>query len=105
MVERSAMPSTRAWRKCNWKAETTAVVRASYARYAGQLNPFEVTSASPVGAYYTYIAYRWNDTNNDGFAQRGEILTNLGPQYSNAIDPAHPTSVESPNTIDDTATM
>jgi hypothetical protein len=77
------------------------VVRASYARYAGQLNPFEVTSASPVGAYYTYIAYRWNDTNRDGFAQRGEILTNLGPQYSNAIDPAHPTSVESPNTIDD----
>jgi hypothetical protein len=76
------------------------VVRASYARYAGQLNPFEVTSASPVGAYYTYIAYRWNDTNNDGFAQRGEILTNLGPQYSNAIDPADPGSAESPNTID-----
>jgi hypothetical protein len=76
------------------------IARASYARYAGQLNPFEVTSASPVGAYYTYIAYRWNDTNRDGFAQKNEILTNLGPQYFNAIDPTKPTSVSSPNTID-----
>jgi hypothetical protein len=75
------------------------VARASYANYAGQLNPFEVTSASPVGGYYTFIAYRWVDTNRDGFAQKNEILTNLGPQYSNAIDPAHPTSVSSPNTI------
>jgi Carboxypeptidase regulatory-like domain/TonB-dependent Receptor Plug Domain len=75
------------------------VARASYANYAGQLNPFEVTSASPVGSYYTYIAYKWVDTNRDGFAQKNEILTNLGPQYSNAIDPAHPTSATSPNTI------
>jgi Carboxypeptidase regulatory-like domain/TonB-dependent Receptor Plug Domain len=75
------------------------VARASYANYAGQLNPFEVTSASPVGAYYTYIAYKWVDTNHDGFAQKNEILTNLGPQYSNAIDPARPTSATSPNNI------
>ena len=76
------------------------VARASYARYAGQLNPFEVTSASPVGGYYTFIAYKWVDTNHDGFAQKNEILTNLGPQYSNDVDPAHPTSASSPNTID-----
>src|SRR6185436_16938630 len=76
------------------------VARASYARYAGQLNPFEVTASSPVGGYYTFIAYRWVDTNNDGFAQKNEILTNLGPQYSNNIDPAHPTSASSVNTID-----
>lgn len=80
--------------------ERKTVARASYARYAGQMNPFEVTSASPVGAYYTYIAYRWVDSNNDGFAQKNEILTNLGPQYSNAVDPARPTSATSPNTID-----
>ena len=61
-------------------ANRKTVVRASYARYAGQLNPFEVTSASPVGGYYTYIAYKWVDTNRDGFAQKNEILTNLGPQ-------------------------
>jgi len=75
------------------------IARASYARYAGQLNPFEVTSASPVGGYYTYIAYRWNDLNRDGLAQKNEILTNLGPQYFNAIDPRNPTSLSSPNTI------
>ena len=75
------------------------VARVSYANYAGQMNPFEVTSASPVGSYYTFIAYRWLDLNHDGFAQKNEILTNLGPQYSNAINPANPTSVSSPNTI------
>src|SRR6185503_6684476 len=80
-------------------AARKTVARASYASYAGQLNPFEVTSASPVGAYYTYIAYKWVDTNRDGLAQKSEILTNLGPQYSNAINPARPTSVSSPNTI------
>ena len=76
------------------------VARVSYANYAGQLNPFEATSASPVGSYYTYIAYKWVDTNHDGFAQKNEILTNLGPQYANAVDPAHPTSATSPNKID-----
>jgi hypothetical protein len=76
------------------------VARASYAIYAGQMNPFEVTSASPVGSYYTYIAYKWVDTNHDGLAQKNEILTNLGPQYANAIDAAHPTSATSVNTID-----
>jgi len=40
------------------------------------------------------------DANHDGLAQKNEILTNLGPQYANAIDPAHPTSVTSVNTID-----
>src|SRR5207248_10137387 len=76
------------------------VARVSYANYAGQLNPFEATSASPVGSYYTYIAYKWVDTNHDGFAQKNEILTNLGPQYSNNINPAKPTSASSVNTID-----
>jgi len=74
--------------------------RVSYARYAGQLNPYEVTFSSPVGGSYTYIAYKWNDLNHDGFAQKNEILTNLGPQYSNSIDPAHPTALTSPNKLD-----
>jgi hypothetical protein len=76
------------------------IARLSYARYAGQLNPSEVTAASPVGGSYTYVAYKWVDLNHDGFAQRNEILTNLGPQYSNSIDPAHPTALTSPNKID-----
>jgi hypothetical protein len=76
------------------------VARLSYARYGGQLNPFDVTLSSPVGGSYTYIAYKWVDLNHDGFAQKNEILTNLGPQYWNAIDPAHPTALTSPNTLD-----
>jgi hypothetical protein len=76
------------------------VVRTSYARYAGQLNPFEVTASSPVGGYYTFIAYRWTDVNGDHLAQKDEILNNLGPQYSNNVDPANPTSLTSVNTID-----
>jgi len=81
-------------------ASSKTVARASYARYAGQLNPFEVTASSPVGGYYTYIAYRWNDLNRDGLAQKNEILTNLGPQYFNNIDPNKPTSASAVNTID-----
>jgi len=77
----------------------TTVARASYANYAGQLNPYEVTASNPVGGSYTYIAFKWVDLNHDGFAQKNEILTNLGPQYSNAIDPAHPASATSVNTI------
>jgi hypothetical protein len=58
-----------------------SIVRASYARYAGQLFPAQVTLASPVGSYYSYIAYKWNDANGDHLAQKNEVLTNLGPQY------------------------
>ena len=58
-------------------AARKSVVRASYARYAGQMNPSQVTLASPVGSYYSYIAYRWNDLNGDHLAQKNEVLTNL----------------------------
>jgi hypothetical protein len=57
------------------------VARASYARYAGQLFPNDVTVANPVGGYYTYIAYRWHDANarplrveGRGAAERGHPL-------------------------------
>jgi Carboxypeptidase regulatory-like domain/TonB-dependent Receptor Plug Domain len=79
----------------------TSVVRASYARYAGQLNPFEVTSVSPMGTSNAYIAYSWVDSNKDGFIQRNEVLTNLGVQYALAgFNPSNPTSTTSTNKID-----
>src|SRR5439155_1730183 len=59
-----------------------SIVRASYARYAGQLNPGQVTLASPVGSYYTYISYKWVDLNGDHLAQKNEVLTNLAPLYA-----------------------
>jgi hypothetical protein len=81
-------------------ANRKSVLRASYARYAGQLNPFEVTSASPVGGYYTYLAYKWVDRNGDHFAQRDEILLGDGVQYANNVDPRNPSSASAVNTID-----
>lgn len=76
------------------------VVRASYARYAGQFGPIDTQFNSPVTYNYNYIAYRWVDRNSDGFAQRDEILTGLGPVYSAGIDPANPTALTSLNKID-----
>jgi hypothetical protein len=46
------------------------ILRASYARYAGQLFPNDVTVANPVGGYYTFLAYRWQDRNGDHLARR-----------------------------------
>jgi hypothetical protein len=77
------------------------VLRLNYARYAGQLNPFEVTSVSPMGSSNAYIAYVWVDSNKDGFIQKNEVLTNLGVQYALAgFDPSNPTSTASTNKID-----
>jgi hypothetical protein len=76
------------------------VLRASYARYAGQLFPNDVTTANPVGGYSTFLAYKWVDRNGDHFATKDEILLNDGIQYYNNVDPAHPTALTSPNKID-----
>jgi hypothetical protein len=76
------------------------VARASYARYAGQLFPNDVTVANPVGGYYTYIAYRWHDANADHFVSKDEVLLNEGILYYTGVDPANPTATVSPNRID-----
>src|SRR5262249_37718254 len=76
------------------------VLRASYARYAGQLFPNDVTVANPVGGYSTFLAYRWVDKNHDHFVSRDEVLLNDGVLYYNNVDPAHPTATVSPNKID-----
>jgi hypothetical protein len=78
-------------------AARKSIVRASYARYAGQMNPSQVTLASPVGSYYSYIAYRWNDLNGDHLAQKNEVLTNLAPLYvGSGIDIRNPGSAAPP---------
>jgi len=76
------------------------VLRGSYARYAGQLFPNDVTVVNPVGGSYTYLAYRWIDKNSDHFASRDEVLVNDGVLYYFNVDPAHPTASNSPNKID-----
>jgi hypothetical protein len=58
------------------------VLRASYARYAGQLGPGDATQVNPVG--YSYLAYNWIDANGDRFVQRNEVLTGSGIAYYSA---------------------
>ena len=53
-------------------ADRKTVLRASYARYAGQLNSFETTSNNAAGTYYPYVAYNWVDRNGDHLATRDE---------------------------------
>jgi hypothetical protein len=78
-------------------AARRSIVRASFARYAGQLNPADVTLSSPVGSYYSYIAYKWNDLNGDHLAQKNEVLTNLAPVYvGSGIDIRNPGSAVQP---------
>jgi hypothetical protein len=68
------------------------VLRASYANYAEQLSFGNVTDENPISA--GYLAYEWNDRNNDRFVQAGEV--NLGNfLYNNAIDPDNPGAVGS----------
>jgi carboxypeptidase family protein/TonB-dependent receptor-like protein len=76
------------------------VLRASYSRYAGQLNALDVLANNQVGAYYPYLAYNWVDLNHDHFAQRNEVLVNEGVQYSSVIDPNNPASTTPINQID-----
>ena len=74
-----------------------SIVRASYARYAGQLNPGQVTQSSPVGSYYSYIAYAWKDLNGDHLAQKNEVLVSGGPTYwGSGIDIRNPGASVSP---------
>ena len=68
------------------------VLRASYANYAEQLAFGQVADENPIA--YGYLAYEWNDTNNDRFVQPNEV--NLGNfLYNKAIDPDNPGAVES----------
>ncbi|HEY6546832.1 MAG TPA: TonB-dependent receptor [Vicinamibacteria bacterium] len=74
------------------------VVRASYARYASQLGTGPIDDDNPLSL--SYLAYRWNDANADGFAQKAEILTDRLLYYY-GVNPANPgNAASSPNVID-----
>jgi hypothetical protein len=75
------------------------VVRTSYARYAGQLAGSYTNFASPLSSP-SYLAYNWVDLNGDHLAQKNEVLISQGIQYYGYVDPANPSSIESPNIID-----
>ena len=69
------------------------VLRASFARYAGQLsygNVAGATGKNPVAA--SYLAYVWNDINADKFVQPNEVQLNNFIGASN-VDPNNPGAV------------
>jgi hypothetical protein len=68
------------------------IVRASFARYAGQLSYGDVSEENP-GALSVF-AYGWRDTNNDRFVQPNEMDFN-NFLYSFGADPANPGAVGS----------
>jgi hypothetical protein len=75
------------------------VLRASYSRYAGQLDTGTIGYMNP-SSTAGFVDYGWKDFNNDQFVQPNEVdftefITNGG-----GFNPAAPTSVRSANVID-----
>jgi hypothetical protein len=75
------------------------VARASYSRYAGQLNTGAVGFSNPSSTAGS-ATYRWNDLNNDHFAEANEVQLDQFISAAGGFNPAAPTAVKSANVID-----
>ena len=75
------------------------VARASYSRYAGQLNTGAVGFSNPSSTAGS-ATYRWTDLNGDHFAQANEVDLTRFVSAAGGFNPANPTSVTSANVID-----
>ena len=75
------------------------VARASFSRYAGQLNTGTVGVMNPSSAAGS-ATYRWVDLNNDHFAQANEVNLNEFISAAGGFNPANPTAVTSANILD-----
>jgi len=75
------------------------VARASFSRYAGQLNTGTVGVLNPSSTAGS-ATYRWTDTNSDHFAQANEVDLNQFITSAGGFNPANPTAVTSANILD-----
>jgi hypothetical protein len=75
------------------------VARASFSRYAGQLETGTVGVLNPSSTAGS-ATYRWSDLNSDHFAQANEVNVNQFITAAGGFNPASPTSVTSPNVLD-----
>jgi hypothetical protein len=73
------------------------LVRASFARYAGQISSAESSWRNPLTL--SYLEYNWNDANHDGVFQSGEADLSRITGFA-GVDPANPAAAESSNQID-----
>lgn len=75
------------------------VARASFSRYAGQLNTGTVGVRNPSSTAGS-ATYRWTDLNGDHFAQANEVDLNQFITAAGGFNPASPTAVTSANVLD-----
>ncbi len=75
------------------------VARASYARFAGQLDSASVGMMNPSSSAGVAV-YRWSDLNGDHLPSADEVLTNQFLGTANGFNAANPTAVTSANRID-----
>jgi hypothetical protein len=80
-------------------ADRKTVARASFSRYAGQLNTGTVGVLNPSSVAGS-ASYRWVDTNGDHFAQASEVNLNEFITAAGGFNPANPTAVTSANILD-----
>jgi len=75
------------------------ILRASYSRYAGQLDTGTVGYMNP-SSNAGFVDYGWKDFNNDQFVQPNEVDFTEFVTNGGGFNPAAPTSVRSANIID-----
>ncbi len=75
------------------------ILRASFSRYAGQLNTGTVGAMNPSSGA-GWAAYRWSDVDGDNLATADEVLTDQFIRAGAGFNPAAPTAVTSANVID-----
>jgi hypothetical protein len=79
-------------------ANRRTIARASYSRFAGQLESGTVGLMNPSSTAGVAV-YRWNDVNGDHLASADEVLLNQFVAASGGFNPANPTAVTSSNKI------
>jgi len=75
------------------------IARASFSRYAGQLETGTVGVLNPSSTAGS-ATYRWVDTNGDHFAQASEVNLSQFITAAGGFNPAAPTAVTSANVLD-----
>jgi Carboxypeptidase regulatory-like domain/TonB-dependent Receptor Plug Domain len=80
-------------------ASRRTIARASFSRYAGQLNTGAIGFMNPSSAAGS-ATYRWVDANGDHLAQANEVRTDQFITAAGGFNPANPTAVTSANRID-----
>ncbi len=80
-------------------ADRKTLLRASFSRFAEQLQTGDITRLNPLG--YASFSYVFDDADGDGYYDVGEDFDSLIPLGGfGGFDPANPTAVTNPNETD-----